>query len=458
MVAMCGTFFAGGVANMIKTNLTLGEVQRQLIASQPSFVVCDRKDAAKVKKACEGIVSVKSVIVTTGACEGTRMLSELTQSSMEGVEAPLNVNPDAVLAIMYSSGSTGFPKGVQLTHGNIIAQVISCWHARPPLFEESDVFLCAPSVIVIGGFWFSFCALGHGCKIVLPPSAAADVILPAIAKYKPTSTFLYPTILHKLVQCPLVEQVDTSSLTKVIVGGSTLTSPVLRCVMQKLHLPGIMQAYGMTELTGCISFSTPQLDDVKSVGRPLPFNEVKVVHPESRHTLGPNEQREICVRGPNAFKGYLNNEIKTSEAYENGFVRTGDIGYYCSEGRIFVCGRLKELIKCMDQQVAPAELEELLAADPGVLQVIVVGVPHPHHEEAPRAFVVPRHRLAGPDEEQREADRLKELVAANFAHHKHLYGGVQFMDRLPQTGSYKDSRSALKELYNKQNRCANKQC
>nr|XP_054928997.1 uncharacterized protein LOC129380235 [Dermacentor andersoni] len=242
MVAMCGTFFAGGVANMIKTNLTRGEVQRQLIDSQPMFVVCDQKDAAKVKKACEGIVSVK------------------------------------------------------------------------------------------------------------------------------------------------------------------------------------------------------------------------VVHPESRQTLGPNEQGEICVRGPNAFKGYLKNEIKTSEAYENGFVRTGDIGYYSSEGRIFVCGRLKELIKCMDQQVAPAELEELLAADPDVLQAIVVGVPHPHHGEAPRAFVVPRRRLAGPDEEEREADRLKELVAANLAHHKHLYGGVQFMDCLPQTGSYKDSRSALKELYIKQNRCANKRC
>ncbi|XP_072145572.1 luciferin 4-monooxygenase-like [Dermacentor andersoni] len=376
------------------------------------------------------------------------MLSELTQSSMEGVEAPLNVNPDAVLAIMYSSGSTGFPKGVQLTHRNIIAQVVSC------------------------------------CCSVQPCSLAATA------------------------------------------------------------------AYGMTELTGCISFSTPQLDDVKSVGRPLPFNDVKVVHPESRQTLGPNEQGEICVRGPNAFKGYLKNEIKTSEAYENGFrgsgsyfssadrlgrpniyfskwnviwltycvgesvnlwllkmtgdlfllpepaifdrrnyapalvsnkllgraplggprkivqiangywnfmpfPNAGDIGYYSSDGRIFVCGRLKELIKCMDQQVAPAELEELLAADPDVLQVIVVGVPHPHYGEAPRAFVVPRRRLAGPNEEEREADRLKELVAANLANHKHLYGGVQFMDCLPQTGSYKDSRSALKELYIKQNRCAN---
>ncbi|XP_075535823.1 uncharacterized protein LOC142571121 [Dermacentor variabilis] len=458
MVTMCGTFFAGGVANMIKTNHTHGEVQRQLIASEPIFVVCDRKEAAKVKKACEGIASVKSVIVTTGTYEGTRMLSELTQSSMECIEAPLNLNPDAVLAIIYSSGSSGLPKGVQITHRNIIAQVIVCRHASPLMLEETDVFLCVPPIIAIGGFWLSLCALGCGCKNVLIPSTEADAIVKAIAKYKPTSTFLYPTILQKLVHSPLTDQVDTSSLTKVIVGGSTLTSSVLRSVVQKLRLPGIIQVYGMTELTGGATLSTPELDDLRSVGMPLPFNEVKVVHPERRQTVGPYEQGEICVRGPTTFKGYLKNEIKTSEAYENGFVCTGDIGYYSSDGRIFVCGRLKELIKCMDQQVAPAELEELLAADPDVLQVIVVGVPHPQYGEAPRAFVVPRRCLPGPDEEEREADRLKELVAAHFAHHKHLHGGVQFMAGMPQTGSYKDSRRALKELYIEQNRCANKRC
>ncbi|XP_049517636.1 probable 4-coumarate--CoA ligase 1 [Dermacentor silvarum] len=422
MVTMCGTFFAGGVANLIKTNLTHGEVRPQLIVAQPIFVVCDLKDAEKVKNVCEGIASLKSVIVTTGACEGTRMLSELMQSSMGGVEALINPNPDAVLAIFYSSGSTGFPKGVLLTHRNIIAQVIS--------FRNQASNTSTPS----------------NCLSKCPALAL------------PTTAFLFPTIVHKLDQSPLTDQLDTSSLTKVIVGGSTLTSSVLQSVVQKLHLPGIIQAYGMTELTGGAASSTPQLDDLKSVGRPLPFIEIKVVHPESRQTLGPNEQGEICVRGPNCFKGYFKNDIKTSEAYENGFVRTGDIGYYSADGRIFICGRLKELIKCMDQQVAPAELEELLAADPDVLQVIVVGVPHPQYGEAPRAFVVPRRRLPGPDEEAREADRLKNLVAANFANHKHLYGGVQFMDSIPLTGNQKNSRSSLKELYIQQNRCANQRC
>nr|XP_054919978.1 uncharacterized protein LOC126516939 [Dermacentor andersoni] len=426
MVTMCGTFFAGGIANMIKTNHTHGEIQRQLIASQPIFVVCDRKDAEKVKKACKGIASVKSVIVTTGTYEGTRMLSELTQSSsMGGFEAPLNLNPDAVLAIIYSSGSTGLPKGVQLTHRNIIAQVILCrahlLGARPP--------------------------------------ANVGVTERTIAEKDESERGARPgmKVARRIVEEEGLPHRDVQALPSGRFAG-LLDGPDLVSERGAVQGIGPYRLYGMTELTGGTTLSAPQVDDVKSVGRPLPFNEVKVVHPESRQTLGPYEQGEICMRGPTAFKGYLKNEIKTAEAYENGFVRSGDIGYYSTDGRIFVCGRLKELIKCMDQQVAPAELEELLAADPDVLQVIVVGVPHPQYGEAPRAFVVSRHRLPGPDEEEREADRLKELVAANFAHHKHLHGGVQFLAGMPQTGSYKDSRRALKELYIQQNRCANKRC
>ncbi|KAL1479059.1 hypothetical protein MTO96_052174 [Rhipicephalus appendiculatus] len=124
-IAMCGTFFAGGAAVLLKTNLTQGEVHDQLYETQPSFVVCDLKDAEKVKNASEGVSSVKTVIVTTGACEGTLGLSELIQSSVGDVNVPLNLNPDRLLVIIYSSGSAGPPKGVLITHRNIIAQVTS---------------------------------------------------------------------------------------------------------------------------------------------------------------------------------------------------------------------------------------------------------------------------------------------------------------------------------------------
>ncbi|KAL1446042.1 hypothetical protein MTO96_028929 [Rhipicephalus appendiculatus] len=279
-----------------------------------------------------------------------------------------------------------------------------------------------------GGFWMIFCYLGNGCMVVLIPTPEINAILSAVEKYTVTITIFYPTMIHKFNLLDITDRVNTRSLRKLIYGGSTVASSVLRSFAQKLHLERLIQGYGMTELSGCIVMST-QPDDDHSAGTPLPFNEIKVVHLDSRQNLGPYEQGEICVRGPSCFKGYLKGETKTSEAYENGFVRTGDLGYYSPDGRIFICGRLKELIKCMDQQVAPAELEELLATDPGVRHVIVLGVPHQQYGEAPRAFVVPRRRLPL-DEEQREAAKLKELVSAKLARHKHLHGGVEFLDRI----------------------------
>ncbi|XP_037508623.2 luciferin 4-monooxygenase [Rhipicephalus sanguineus] len=210
----------------------------------------------------------------------------------------------------------------------------------------------------------------------------------------------------------------------------------------------------MTELTSCIACST-HLDDLKSVGKPAPFFEMKVVDFCTRQPLGPNQQGEVCVKGPAAFKAYWNQPSATSAAYENGFVRTGDKGYYTADGCFFLCGRFKELIKCMDQQVSPAELEELLASDPEVLHVVVAGVPHSQYGEAARAFVVHQRRLTDPLQQQKEAERLKEVVAGRLAYHKQLHSGVEFLDSIPRSEVGKDLRSALKKAFTERLQNAN---
>ncbi|XP_077537644.1 luciferin 4-monooxygenase-like isoform X4 [Haemaphysalis longicornis] len=212
------------------------------------------------------------------------------------------------------------------------------------------------------------------------------------------------------------------------------------------------ERYGMTELTACITYSTPRPDNFKSVGSPVVFTEMKVVDVDTGKVLGPLEQGEIYVKGPSAFRGYLRRPQETADIYEDGFVRTGDKGFYSPDGCFFVSGRLKELIKCMDQQVAPAELEELLATDPAVRQVVVAGVPHPEFGEAARAFVVLEnyHRPTGPNAEALEeclAARLRDLVVDKLSFHKHLHGGVEFVDSIPQTSSGKDMRRELKQSY-----------
>lgn len=432
---------------MRAASVAVGEIRYQFQDSRPKFVITDLCYAGRAVKAYESITSVEAVIVTTGSYEGTLSLSQLVKTSLDNTDAPADVGPDSVLAIIYSSGSTGLPKGVQLTHRNIIAQVLSYGYLDVSIFQKGDIFLGSASLMHVGGFSLTMCHLGHGCQVVMVHTPDFNIILPAIEKYKATSILLYPTFAQRLSVYPLLSQSDTRSLTKVMIAGNTVTSTILQSITRKLRLKGVIQAYGMTELTGCFTFSLPRLDDFKSVGKPAPFVEMKVVDTHSQKNLGPLEKGEIFVKGPGSFKGYLGRPEETARVYEDGFIRTGDTGFYAPDGRFFVCGRLKELIKCMDQQVAPAEIEELLATDTSVRHVVVAGVSHPEYGEAPRAFVV-LERLPGDGKEESEtAARLQALVADQLSFHKHLHGGVEFLESIPHTDSGKDLRRALQQSY-----------
>lgn len=425
-----------------------GEARCELMECKPKFIVSDIETIEKIRGACECLPSVEMLFVTSGVCEGALSLSEIKKTPILEQELTLHLSGDSPLAIPYSSGSTGLPKGVLLSHRNLISHVVAQRYMNdPPLFEQDDIYLAVPPILHVGGFWSTFCYLGLGCEAVLVHTWDFDVILPAIEKYRPTMMGLLPSFIVKLDQHPLLGRVDTSSLKKLMLGGSTLNTSVLQSVARKLGLRGVIQMFGMTELAGCMTASSPQGDDWKSVGKPVPFMEIKVADLSTRKPLGPGEEGEICIKGPCTFLGYLNNPKQTAEAYEDGFLRTGDTGYYSADGRIFVCSRLKELIKCMDEQVPPAEIEELLAADPEVKHVVVAGVPHPQYGEAARAFVVPRRQPEGPVEEQREAERLKKHVAAHLAHHKHLHGGVEFLESIPHTETGKDRRQDLRNSY-----------
>ncbi|XP_072144001.1 uncharacterized protein [Dermacentor andersoni] len=184
VIAMCGTFFAGGTAAMAKTNLTEREIRYQFQDSRPKFVITDLCDAGRAVKAYESITSVEAVIVTTGSYEGTLSLSQLVKTSLDNTDAPADVGPDSVLAIIYSSGSTGLPKGVQLTHRNMIAQVLSYGYLDVSIFQKGDIFLGSASLMHVGGFSLTMCHLGHGCQVVMVHTPDFNIILPAIEKYK----------------------------------------------------------------------------------------------------------------------------------------------------------------------------------------------------------------------------------------------------------------------------------
>lgn len=173
-----------------------------------------------------------------------------------------------------------------------------------------------------------------------------------------------------------------------------------------------------------------------------------VVDVDTRKKLGPGQCGEICIKGPTCFKGYLDNPEATAEIYdEEGYVKSGDTGYYSARGELYVLDRIKDFVKCMDLQVAPAELEELLQDHADVAQAAVVGVPHSTYGEAPRAFIVLKAeaRPKTPQEEETKQLEFVKYIENLVAVHKRLHGGVEFVDVIPQTPTGKPNRRQLKE-------------
>ncbi|XP_077558111.1 luciferin 4-monooxygenase-like [Haemaphysalis longicornis] len=301
----------------------------------------------------------------------------------------------------------------------------------------------------VSGLWLLFSYLAQGCHVILVRSTDISALLSAAEKYHATSISLHPAAAVQVSPHPLLLNGRLKTVRKVITGGGTVQAPVLITIAEKLGTGGVARAYGMTETLGGICISPPTLEDFRKIGKPLAFMQMKVVDTDTRQTLGPHAVGEICVKGAMVFKGYQGRPEDTAATMHDGFLLTGDMGYYDSKGSFFVTGRLKDLIKCMDQQVIPAELEYILAGDPAVRHVVVVGVPHPAFREAARAFVVLKKPLPSTDREtfmKSEAARLGSLVE-KLSHHKHLHGGIEFVDSIPETGTGKELRRVLREAY-----------
>ncbi|KAK8783580.1 hypothetical protein V5799_010057 [Amblyomma americanum] len=209
-------------------------------------------------------------------------------------------------------------------------------------------------------------------------------------------------------------------------------------------LESLRNGYGLSETIGFVCITEPETIGHRSVGLPLPMVEYKIVDSEHGVALGPGDVGEITFRAPSLMRGYHNKPEATAEVIDQyGWFSSGDAGYYDSCGRLYVVERLKDMIKCLDQQVAPAEIESLLAQHPLVMEAAVVGIEHPDFGEAPTAFVVTAPSVQGCVTEE----ELKRLVAEQAASHKHLHGGVVFVDHIPKTDTGKYMRRMLRVQY-----------
>jgi len=433
-IAFHAVVMVGGIVTLLNPLYTVEEAAFQLRDAGAKFLVtvplCIDKAAAAAKAA-----NIEELFVF-GESEGATPFASLLEGDGEVPRVEIDPKNDLV-ALPYSSGTTGLPKGVMLTHYNIVANM--CQMDGLDYFHQNDTLLCVLPLFHIYGLVVVLnMGLHQGSSIVIMPRFDLEQFLEAIRKYRITLSHVVPPIVLKLAKDPLVDNYDLSSLRMIFSGAAPLGAELSRECMNRIKC-GIRQGYGLTE-TSPVTHSSPADPDrmkLGAVGTAAPNTEVKLVDPATGTALGPNEEGEICVRGPQIMKGYLNNPEATARTVDaDNWLHTGDIGYADEDGHFFVVDRVKELIKYKGFQVAPAELEAILLTHPAIADAAVIPQRDDEAGEVPKAFVVTKQDTTG--------EEIMGFVAARVAPHKKIRE-VEFIAQIPKSLSGKILRRVLIE-------------
>jgi acyl-CoA synthetase (AMP-forming)/AMP-acid ligase II len=356
-----------------------------------------------------------------------------------GGSLPDAAEPGDLIALPYSSGTTGLPKGVMLTHRNVVANLCQI-RAVQTLGEDDTVIGVLPFFHIYGMTVIMNQALRTGATVVTMPRFDLDGFLELLERHAVTKAHLVPPIILALAKHPSVEGRDLSRLKWINSGAAPLSGELADAAAKRLGCQ-VVQGYGLTE-TSPVTHAVPverEENRPGSIGPPIPSTECKVADLLDGRDLGPGEDGEVWIRGPQVMRGYLGDDEATANTLDaDGWLHTGDIGHADEDGWFFLVDRLKELIKVKGFQVAPAELEALLLEHPRVADAAVVASPDEESGEVPKAFVVP----AG--EGDLDVSELQAFVADRVATYKQIRR-VEVLDEIPKSASGKILRRVLVE-------------
>jgi len=348
--------------------------------------------------------------------------------------------------IPYSSGTTGLPKGVCLTHSNLVTNLLQLEKAEGEGWELGEIIISPLPVFHIYGMTVSSLHCGWKGHSVVTMSGRFDLerFLELVEEYQPQRAHLVPPILVELAKNPMVDDYDVSSLKYIISAAAPLGLDTENAVKKRLGCE-VKQGWGMSEMSPIGTFSPDFNIKPGSVG-PLVSSTYGKIIDRSGKSLGPNEDGELCIKGPQVMLGYLDEPDKTAECLsKSGWLRTGDVAYYDEDDYFFIKDRCKELIKVRGFQVVPAELEGLLLTNDLVKDVAVIQISDEASGELPRAYIVLKEEPTTDGEEEVTKASIYEWVKVKVAPFKRLDGGIIFTDVIPKSASGKILRRLLRD-------------
>ncbi|KAK5640145.1 hypothetical protein RI129_010956 [Pyrocoelia pectoralis] len=441
-IPIIASFFLDAKPSNTDPRFTVADTAHLLKQVNPKMIFVSPEGIELIETVINQLDMTPELVIFGETTKHTPFSEFLKHCEEEDNFQPVEIRDLKETAVVYfSSGSTGLPKGICLSHLSLLSLTFKS-------NQSAMVLSVSPA------YWTSFTVIllttiiSHSCRLILP-EFDAETFWSIVSKHKVNHVFTSPMQIAALLQFPPPPQEDLSSLFAIVFGGCPM--PEHQLMKLRSYLPNtiVLYVYGLTEIsTSGLGFDLSSRHDLQfcvekptCCGRPLPGFAYKIVDLETEETLGHNQLGELRIKTEYVMNGYYNLDA-SSEWDSNGFLRTGDIAYYDEDYCFFVIDRIKEVFKCQGWQISPAKIEAVLSSHPAIANAIVIGLPHPTDTERPTALVVLHDKFV----DKVSAKEIELFVERNINDSHRLRGGVKFVEKLFMTPSGKYKRRLMRDL------------